>query len=308
MIAAHATTDEHMFDLITFGDPCIDYVYSLGDPWREGGKMLGRYLGPFAGGTCANVACAASAFGLSTAIVGRCASGAEGALQRASLTSFGVAQDLLISVDVERGSHAIIAIGPDGEKSLIYSPLDGPIASQTEIWAALTQTRLAYCMAADFGVLAEAAKGAPARIAADFDAAAGLRPEGFAAIRDALDLIFINEIGFAALLGAEPDGATMPALLGPRATIACCTGGGGTTWMAVREAGAVSVTAVQARPATVVDTTGAGDCFNAAFLAAHLLGATPKAALDRAMTAGALAVTRMGARAGFPTRAELDKA
>lgn len=297
-----------MFDLVTFGDPCIDYVYALADPWRAGGKMLGHALGPFAGGTCANVACAAAGFGLSAAILGRCAGGAEGVLQRQSLSTFGVDQSLLEEVAVDRGSHAVIAIGPDGDKSLIFSPLPGIIATPDRVRAALGRTRMAYCMAADFALLAGPAQGVAARIAADFDAAAGMRPGDFGAIRDQLDLIFINEIGFAALLGMEPDADAMPALLGARATIACCTGGGGITWMAVREAKGISVTGMQALPTQVVDTTGAGDCFNAAFLAAHLQGASPDAALARAMQAGALSVTRMGARAGFPTRAELDAA
>jgi sugar/nucleoside kinase (ribokinase family) len=297
-----------MYDLITFGDPCIDYVYAVDDPWRGGGKMLGRYLGAFAGGTCANVACAGSAFGLTAAIVGRCPSGSEGEVQRSSLASFGVAQDLLAPVATERGSHAVIAIGRDGEKSLIYSPLDGAFAEQATIREALRHTRIGYCMAADFAHLSQAAQGTGAMIAADFDAAAGMLPGDFVVIRDQLDLIFINEIGFAALLGVPPDASSLCDLIGPRAALACCTGGGGVTWMIRRTDDGPVVVAVPALPAAVVDTTGAGDCFNAAFMAAYLQGAAPEAALARAMQAGALAVTRMGARGGFPRRAELDAA
>jgi ribokinase len=54
----------------------------------------------------------------------------------------------------------------------------------------------------------------------------------------------------------------------------------------------------------VVDTTGAGDTFNAA-LAVFLREGLP-AAVRKACAAAALSVTRLGAQGGMPTRAELD--
>jgi ribokinase len=54
----------------------------------------------------------------------------------------------------------------------------------------------------------------------------------------------------------------------------------------------------------VVDTTGAGDTFNAA-LAVFLQEGLPSA-VRKACAAAALSVTRLGAQGGMPTRAELD--
>lgn len=53
-----------------------------------------------------------------------------------------------------------------------------------------------------------------------------------------------------------------------------------------------------------VDTTGAGDTFNAA-LAVYLNDGLP-VAVRKACAAAALSVTRLGAQGGMPTRAELD--
>ncbi|MGW4822905.1 carbohydrate kinase family protein [Streptomyces sp. NPDC004227] len=63
----------------------------------------------------------------------------------------------------------------------------------------------------------------------------------------------------------------------------------------VAHAGAVRAH-VPAVPATARDTTGAGDAFTGAFLAALLAGADPQTAAARGCAAGALAVARVGGR------------
>jgi ribokinase len=57
----------------------------------------------------------------------------------------------------------------------------------------------------------------------------------------------------------------------------------------------------------VVDTTGAGDAFVAALASAFLHGSGLDEAAAIAVEAGAIAVTRRGARAGFPSSADLNR-
>ncbi len=54
-----------------------------------------------------------------------------------------------------------------------------------------------------------------------------------------------------------------------------------------------------------VDTVGAGDCFNGAFAVALLEGNRPWAAARIASAAAAVSVTRRGAQAAMPTRADI---
>lgn len=55
-----------------------------------------------------------------------------------------------------------------------------------------------------------------------------------------------------------------------------------------------------------VDTVAAGDCFNGAFAVALLEGQAPPQAARFASAAAAISVTRRGAQASMPTRAEVD--
>ena len=57
-----------------------------------------------------------------------------------------------------------------------------------------------------------------------------------------------------------------------------------------------------------LDTTGAGDAFNGALAAAMAQDRPIEDAVRRAVVAGALATTRVGAREGMPTAAELEAA
>jgi ribokinase len=58
----------------------------------------------------------------------------------------------------------------------------------------------------------------------------------------------------------------------------------------------------------VVDTTGAGDCFNGVLAAGLFEGLEVEDAVRRAVVAASVSVTRAGAREGMPTRAEIAAA
>jgi ribokinase len=56
----------------------------------------------------------------------------------------------------------------------------------------------------------------------------------------------------------------------------------------------------------VVDTTGAGDCFNAALACAIARGQQLVSALEYAIAASALSVTKLGAQSGMPSCADVE--
>ena len=79
--------------------------------------------------------------------------------------------------------------------------------------------------------------------------------------------------------------------------------GGEGSYLAEASGGAGTVPAFQVE---VVDTVAAGDCFNGAFAVALLEGQDPLSAARFATAASAISVTRRGAQASMPARAEVD--
>ncbi|MFE7648705.1 carbohydrate kinase family protein [Streptomyces phaeoluteigriseus] len=103
----------------------------------------------------------------------------------------------------------------------------------------------------------------------------------------------------ACLLTGTADGADAAAELSRRVPLVVAKQGA--DGAVVARDGAV-VARVPAVPATPRDTTGAGDAFTGAFLAALLTGAEPAKAAVEGCAAGALAVERVGGRPPTPTR------
>lgn len=72
--------------------------------------------------------------------------------------------------------------------------------------------------------------------------------------------------------------------------------------------GPEGATLVHGRPVAPVDTTGAGDCFNAGFIAGLLDSSTPTESLKRAVSSGAIAVTGWGGTGRLASRDEALRA
>jgi 2-dehydro-3-deoxygluconokinase len=113
---------------------------------------------------------------------------------------------------------------------------------------------------------------------------------------DACDLLIGGEHELTEIVGSEPDAQTLArrcATRGPREVV-------------VRSGAELGVlceglwTVIDTRRDAAVDSVGAGDAFNAGYLAVRLAGGTPRDALTTGAQCGAAVAMRLGDTAGFP--------
>ncbi|MEP6799850.1 MAG: PfkB family carbohydrate kinase [Lapillicoccus sp.] len=110
--------------------------------------------------------------------------------------------------------------------------------------------------------------------------------EAFLGWVDGVDLLLPNEVEIEALGGTE-------AVLAHVGIVAVTYGAGGARWFT---AASSHDEHVEAPAITCIDSTGAGDAFNAGLLASWLGGALPAAALAAGVSAGSTAAADVGAR------------
>jgi sugar/nucleoside kinase (ribokinase family) len=117
------------------------------------------------------------------------------------------------------------------------------------------------------------------------------------------DLVFCNRRGLTLAAGEDDPAAGAKTLLGIGPRCVVVTLGPDGAW-AFDPSQSVHV---RGHRVPVADTTGAGDCFHAAFLCGYLAGWALERTARFANAAAALSVQQVGARAGYPTETEVEQ-
>jgi sugar/nucleoside kinase (ribokinase family) len=123
----------------------------------------------------------------------------------------------------------------------------------------------------------------------------------------AVDILFLNEHEARAISGRRSAPAAqalqqIAPLLGPDGVALCKLGAGGALMSVGHE-----LVQVEAHRVPVVDTTGAGDSFDAGFVFSAVVEGQPAAeALEFANACGAIAVMRVGGASSVPRAAEVE--
>jgi ribokinase len=288
--------------VVVAGSANMDLVATAPALPRPGETVLGRDFAMVAGGKGANQAIAASRAGGECGFLGAIGSDSFGVTLRARLTASGV-DTTLVRTAYGASGVAVIMVDAAGENAIVVTP--GANATFT----GLTGPELAAIAAADVLVCqlevpvetvtaaAVAARAAGVRVVLN---AAPARPLP-AELRDAVDVLVVNEGEALALSGTGSDPAALLAIV-PRAVI---TVGAGGAWYAGREGGDPSL--VPAPVVRTVDSTAAGDAFTGALAVALGEDRPMLDAVRWACAAGAACVRRLGAYHSLPPRAEIDE-
>ncbi|GBF91895.1 hypothetical protein Rsub_05000 [Raphidocelis subcapitata] len=300
--------------LVVVGSVNADLVLAVDRVPAPGETLAAASLQTFPGGKGANQAAAAARLGYETFFIGATGTDANAPLLRAELEGCGVRLDHLAATEGPSGT-AVILLQPSGENSII---IVGGANQDSRSWAlppaaeALLRTAGAVLLQREVPesvntAVAEAARGAGVPVFLDAGGVdAPLGPRLLAAVT----LLSPNETELERLTGLPTDspGAVEAAA---RALI-----GSGVPQVLVKlgSEGSMLLTGPDAAPLRqpcvpaprVVDTTGAGDCFTAAYAVATLEGQPPRRALLFASAAASLCVRRVGAMPSMPSRGEVD--
>lgn len=296
----------HDIDVLCIGDLDVDLFISLPALPGFDQKVSGRSHGQKPGGMAANCAVAVARLGLRSRLIAAVGSDAAGAFAVAEIAREGVDVGHLARRAGTDTFMCVVLLSPSGEKSLIRLETEAYLPRPQDLdpraFDGVRHMHLTFGdPALSFAALALARAGG---ISASLD----LEPPDIARnpallpeILPMIDTLFLNQEAHDA--AAHVLGAPLsPSMLRAGAEIIVTLGKDG-----CRRIAADGTIAMPGFPVIPVDTTGAGDCFAAAYLAAAFMGRAPRDRLEFANAAAALAIRECGAQTAMPRRESVEK-
>lgn len=312
-------------DLLVVGELNPDVVVKDPDPRPVFGQVE-RHVAEIRltlGSSSAITACGAARLGLGVAIVGVVGDDDLGRYVVAGLADRGVdVSAVRVDRSLPTGSSVVLS-GGDDRAILTAEGAIGAVTAADVSPQLLARARhlhvggwfLQRALWPDAARLFAAAReaGLTTSIDPNWDPAERW-DSGLRAVLPHVDILFPNAIEAARMSGAGEDGPDAAGIALARLAASGASGSGPLVVVKAGAAGAVAASAsglvasTDAYPVDVVDTTGAGDSFDAGFLDAWLAGLSVGDAIRRAAICGALSTRSVGGTEGQPTRAEVDAA
>lgn len=290
------------FDFIGVGGLAYDLVLRVERLPLADDKYPAELLGKLPGGFIANATCAAARLGLRTGYIGWVGDDDEGTMLRDDFLSWGVEPAGLLRVRGETTPFTLVMTDQRGARSIVLPafPLyDAELTYEQSQLAA--RARVIYSFPRDpvwCAQLRHVTVESGGLFALDVESGIKMRGDELIDTIRMADIVFLTDSSLQTL-GLPP----IQKLIGSQQWIILTAGSKGAYGI---EHGRRKPVFERALRVPVQDTTGAGDCFHAALIAARLDGATLPEALVFANAAAAQAVQHTGARGGLPTRKEVE--
>jgi len=296
-----------MIDLYCLGGASIDLVLDVPRHPLEGEKLLAQYYGQLPGGFIANTACAAARLGLNAAWGGQVGDDAFGQRISESFQEFGVSIEDVKPHKNSSSNFTVILIQPDGERTiLVVTILPTPPPLNEGMRNSLSSTRIGYTALYEYDWYMEVAgllHDGGGKSAVDLEKNTLQDIDVAKRMLKATDIIFSDEDALQKLTGNGNVEESVKEILsfGPE-VIVLTKGGDGADAFTANEKYSTGTYEVP-----IKDTTGAGDCFHAAFLYGMISDFDFQSCLDFASAASAILIQQVGARRGLPSAAEVRK-
>ena len=302
-----------MSSIVVVGSLNMDLVGLAPHLPLAGETLIGSRYWDAPGGKGGNQAFGAAKLGADVSMFGRVGNDSYGSRMRANLESVGCDTRGVRSVDGSSGV-ALICLAETGQNCIIvvsgandrYTPgdvqADRPLLAGSRLMLLQLENPIATVSAA-----ARLGKELGVRVVLDPAPAPTSLP---LELLRSVDILTPNETEAARLAGSPAETLSLDeARVIARKLQAM---GPPTVIMKLGAQGCLlleddALTAIPAPSVKAIDTTAAGDEFNAAFAVACSEGANAKQACRFAAQAAALSVTRLGSQASMPSRVEFDR-
>lgn len=291
----------HTLDFMGVGNISYDWVLPVAQFPAQNGKYPAGQVVQLPGGMIANATCGAARLGLRCGYVGWIGDDSGGTLLHTDFVQHGVLTDGLQVVAGIPTAFTLILVDAHGERVILLpdSPLYSQPISSAQL-AHIAQARMVYSHPRDaawYRQLLDHTHANGGLLAMDVEWMPSIPLDELLALFAETDFLFVTET-FMQAAGIS-DVSALPV----RHWAVYTQGAAGSS---AHDATSGDTFTQPARRVPVVDTTGAGDCFHAATLAAFLVGEPLPQALAFATAAAALKVQQLGARGGLPTRAHVE--
>jgi ribokinase len=290
--------------IVVFGSINLDLIFPLPHLPQPGETVLGRAMKIEPGGKGANQAVAAARDGARVLFAGAVGKDSLADQAIATMQSAGVDLTRVARADTSTGC-ASICVDPHGENHIAVASGANLLASAAWVEDALLVPGTVVLLQAEIplaeiATLIRRARAGGAGVVLNLAPAAALDVD----VLRAVDVLVVNEdegARVAADIGSAADAASLHAALG--VDVVLTLGGDGLS--AATRAGTLRL---PVHPVTVVDTTGAGDCFTGVLAAGLDRGLSLESAIRRANVAAALACSRPGSQGSMPLASETNAA
>ena len=297
---------ENRKPIVVVGSVTMDMVTCTPQIPRTGQTVIGTSFFTTPGGKGANQAVAASRLGYPVQFIGHVGDDVYGPQLIRSLSNAGVDTSFLMPVPgssglapiflAENGQNAIVVVpGANGrvEPAYVDQHIDvirnaGMVLLQLEIPLQTIAHTLTLCAELDVPVMLDPAPAAPLTDSI-WKHVAWFTPNE-------------TEAAFYLDDNSAPESVAQHLLDRGLSAVALKRGSEG-AYVATSDGNSGWA---KPYPVNAIDTVAAGDCFNGAFAIALLEGKEPLQAARFACAASAISVTRRGAQASMPTRADVD--
>ena len=298
-----------MSQVVVVGSLNMDLVVKAPRIPVPGETIQGENIRTFPGGKGANQAVAAARLGARVTMVGRVGNDAFGPGLIDNLSAAGVGTSHVLITDDTTTGTAIIVVGETGENMIVISPGANVKVSREDVKQSEDLLHQADLLLLQLEVPLETVEYA-AYVASLHQTRVILNPAPAQKLPPGLisrvDYLIPNEIEASQLTGVEVrdiQSAEEAALkfFDIGVPVVIITMGKNGALVATKE----NVTHIPAKKTNAVDTTAAGDAFVGGLVAALARSLPIEEAVQHAIAAGTLAVTKFGAQTSLPTAAEL---